>query len=590
MKPVLIIDNDKDFVRDLLDLLHNEGFVCDWVLDPESARHALRKGPCMIIMDTCLNYPTEGFKLINTLRNPYGDGKEADIPILIVTDIEQRTGINFKKIAGTRLLPVDGYLSKPADTKMVLAEMKRILATPVLTDPSPVYEQDMIILCLNCGSSSVKYKLYNWTRKETMANGVIERVGQSGSTCLHDVPGRKKAAIKKACPSHQDAVELVLAMLVDENHGVIKELHDIRAVGHRVVHGGERFAKSIVIDDEAMKMFEDLVDLAPLHNPPNIIGINAARGLIPGVPHVAVMDTAWHQTIPEHVYTYALPYEWYQEHQVRKYGFHGTSLLYVSKRCAVLLGKDPFDCNLVICHIGNGVSLNAVKYGVSYDTSMGFTPLEGLVMGTRAGDHDAAVDLFIMQKKGYTPDQMNAILNKKSGLFGVSGKYVDQRDLLAACAENDKRARLAFNIESYRLKKYIGAYVAALGHIDALAFTAGVGEMGVELRAKVLNGLEGIGIKYSPEKNLLARTRNGECEISAADSRAKIYIIPTDEERVFIEDVVAAVELQQTGRIKYSYRFQFADYNNRFRERLLLDEFKQHSGLKNIIAKMPRGG
>jgi acetate kinase len=590
MKPILIIDDDKDFVRELKDTLKNNQFTYNWVRSSKYAKRLLEEQPCMIIIDTCLDYPTEGFKFINTLRNPYGKKHYEDIPILVVTDIEKSTGIQFKKIAGTRLLPVDGYLQKPVRGHEVLAEIKRILSRGATGESVFDRDGEMIILCLNCGSSSVKYKLYNWDKKETMANGVIERVGQPKSICLHEVPEREKVTINKDCPLHGDAVELVLKILTDKQYGVIRNLHEIRAVGHRVVHGGEKFAKSVVIDDEAMEMFEDLIDLAPLHNPPNIIGIKTARALIPDVPHVAVMDTAWHQTIPEHIYTYALPYEWYQEHRIRRYGFHGTSLLYVSKRCAVLLGKDPFDCNLVVCHIGNGVSLNAVKYGVSYDTSMGFTPLEGLVMGTRAGDHDAAVDLYMMQKHGYTPEQMNTILNKKSGILGISGQYIDQRDLLAACERNDPRARLARDIECYRLKKYIGAYVAALGKIDALVFTAGVGEMGDCLRAEILDGLEGIGIKYCPVKNRLARTRNGECEINASDSKVKIFVIPTDEERVFIEDVAAAVEKSQTGRIKFSYRFQFAKYSNRLRDNLLAEELKMNPRMRDVIAEIPTGG
>jgi acetate kinase len=518
----------------------------------------IKEHPDIIILETHLSGLTDGFRLINTLRDPYNKNGYADIPILLVTNIENSTSLQFNKIVGTRLLPVDGYLRKPVTPEEVLKKVKRILDVHTLSNDRDRNLGEMIILCLNCGSSSVKYKLYNWDTKKTLANGVIERVGQPRSICHHEVPERKTKKMEHDCPSYAEAIKLVLKILTDQEHGVINDLHEIRAVGHRVVHGGEKFARSVIITDKTLETFRELVMLAPLHNPPNIIGIETARSFIPGIPHVAVMDTAWHQTMPEHIYTYALPYEWYERYKIRKYGFHGTSLLYVSRRCAVLLGKDPFDCNLVICHIGNGVSLNAVKYGVSYDTSMGFTPLEGLVMGTRAGDHDVAVE--------------------------------DRRDLLAARVRNEKRAQLALDIECYRLKKYIGAYAAALGRIDAIVFTAGVGEMCNYLRSKTLDELEGLGIKYDLEKNQFARTRNGECDISATDSKVKIFVIPTDEERVFIEDVVAVVEKERTKRIKFCYRFQSSKYTNRLRDDLLAEECKKTPQLRKTIAKIRSGG
>ena len=586
MRSVLIIDNDKRFIREQKDILENNDFSCSWVCSPKYAMQLVNENPEIIIIDACFAHLTDGFKFINKLRDPYSKKTHSEIPILMVTDVDERTGIRFKKIAGTRLLPVDAYLRKPVDGKEVLTQVQRILAQKSMIRNKDDSDSDMIILCLNCGSSSVKYKLYDWDKKTTLANGVIERVGQPGSICRYEVPGQGEVVLKHECRTHQEAVELVIATLTHEEHGVIRDLKKISAVGHRVVHGGEKFAKSVVIDDEAMEMFEELIDLAPLHNPPNLAGIRTARSLMPDVPHVAVMDTAWHQTIPEHIFRYALPYKWYEKYKIRKYGFHGTSLLYVSRRCAVLLKKDPFDCNLIICHIGNGVSLNAVKYGVSYDTSMGFTPLEGLVMGTRAGDHDAAADLFMMRKKGYTPDQMSTILNKKSGILGISGQYIDQRDLLKACAHGDKKAQLARDIECYRVKKYLGSYTAALGKVDAIAFTAGVGEMGDQLRGEILDGLGNIGIKYCPAKNKLARTRNGECDISASDSRIKIFIIPTDEERVFIEDVIAAVEKNHTGRIKFSYRFQYAKYNNQLRDSCLAAECRKNPRMRNVIVRI----
>jgi acetate kinase len=590
MKQVLLIDKDKDFASRMRQLFESKGYRC---VSMPSVTHPFQlpeHRPDIIVIDVALDNATDGFKIVNKLRSPYNDVALADIPILVVTTVEQVTGLEFRKIAGTRLLPVDGYMRKPVDCNHVLNEVERILNRKVPLDSESPALQDMLILCLNCGSSSVKYKLYNWQRKETVASGLVERVGQPNSVCQHELPGHDRIVIQQTCSTHSDAIKLVLANLTHEEYGVIKHLKDISAVGHRVVHGGEKFAKSIIINDEALDTFKQLTNLAPLHNPPNIMGIETARALIPGIPHVAVMDTAWHQTIPAYVYTYALPYEWYELHKVRRYGFHGTSLLYVSRRCAVLLGKDPFKCNLIICHIGNGVSLNAVKHGVSFDTSMGFTPLEGLVMGTRAGDHDAAVDLFMMQKEGYTPEQMNSILNKKSGIIGITGKYIDRRDLLAARSEGNAQAQLALDIEIYRLKKYIGAYAAALGRIDAIAFTAGVGEMCDYIRGRVLDGLGYMGVRYSATKNEIARTHNAECDISDTDSDVKVFVIPTDEERVFIEDVVAVVEKNRTGRISHTYRFQSPQYTNELRKRMFIEESRENPQLYDVVAKIPQGG
>lgn len=445
----------------------------------------------------------------------------------------------------------------------------------------------MIVLCLNCGSSSVKYKLYNWDKKETMAGGIVERVGMQNSFCIHEVPKRGEVKIKHDCPDHYEAIKLIVQTLTDLKIGVIEDLSGISAVGHRVVHGGEKFAKSVIITDEVLKTFKKIADLAPLHNPPNILGIEAAKELVPNVPHMAIMDTAWHQTMPKHVFMYALPYEWYKKYKIRRYGFHGTSFLYVSRRAAVLLGKDPFECNLVICHIGNGVSLNAVKLGVSYDTSMGFTPLEGMIMGTRAGDHDAAIDLFIMQKEDYTVKEMDLILNKKSGILGITGKYIDRRDVEEAAEKGDARAKLALEMESYRIKKYIAAYAAAVGGIDAIVFTAGVGEMSSTIRAKAMDGLEFLGIKYDKEKNMIAKTRNAECDISAKDSKVKIFVIPTDEERVIIEDVVALFEKTKNIPRKFSYTFQSPYYRNSLRNEAFEKECKRNPDLRKIVAKVP---
>ena len=440
----------------------------------------------------------------------------------------------------------------------------------------------MIVLSLNCGSSSVKYKLYNWTKKEIIAKGIVERVTIGGSFCVHEVNHKEKISIEHDCPNHKEAIKLIRDCIIHPEYGAIKDLSDISSIGHRVVHGGEKFSKSVIINQEIIKTFKELAGLAPLHNPPNIMGIEAAMELLPDIPHVAIMDTAWHQTMPSYVYSYAVPYQWYEKYGVRRYGFHGTSLLYVAKRAAVLLGKDPFKCNLISCHIGNGVSINAVKNGLSYDTSMGFTPLEGAIMGTRAGDHDAALDFYVMQKEGYSPKEIDTILNKKSGILGITGKYVDRRDVLEAASKGDKRAKLAIEMEAYRLKKYIGAYTAALGRLDALVFTAGVGEMSDIIRAKVLEGMDILGIKYDPEKNRIARTRNAESDISAEDSPVKIFIIPTDEELVFVEDVVALVEGIYDLHTNFKYTFQRGDYKNLMREKAFEKECKKKPDLYKI--------
>ena len=442
----------------------------------------------------------------------------------------------------------------------------------------------MIILSFNCGSSSVKYQLYNWDKKEIIAKGIVERVTIGNSFCVHEVNNKEKVTIKHDCPNHKEAIKLIIDSLIHPEYGAIKDLSDIAAIGHRVVHGGEKFSKSVIINQEVLKTFKELSGLAPLHNPPNIMGIEAAMELLPDISHMAIMDTAWHQTMPDYVYNYAVPYQWYEKYGIRRYGFHGTSLLYVAKRAAVLLGKDPFECNLISCHIGNGVSVNAVKNGLSYDTSMGFTPLEGAIMGTRAGDHDAALDFYVMQKEGYSPQEMDATLNKKSGILGITGKYVDRRDVIKAASQGDKRAQLALEMEAYRLKKYIGAYTAALGRVDALVFTAGVGEMSDIIRGKVLEGLGILGMKYDPEKNKLARTRNAELDISADDSLVKIFIIPTDEELVFVEDVVALLEGTYDIHTNFKYTFQDQDYKNLMREKAFEKECKENTGLLKIKA------
>lgn len=426
--------------------------------------------------------------------------------------------------------------------------------------------KETIVLSLNCGSSSVKYQLYNWTSKEIMAKGLVERVTVGGSSITHEVPHREPIRIDHDCPDHQVAIKLIMDTMLHESHPVIADIKEITAVGHRVVHGGERFAKSTLITDEVIKAFEDLSSLAPLHNPPNILGIRAAQAILPGVPHVAVMDTAFHQTMPDTSYIYAIPYEWYEKYGVRRYGFHGTSHLYVAKRAAVLLKKSPFEVNLVTCHIGNGVSLAAIKNGCSHDTSLGMATMEGLVMGTRCGDVDPAIMPYICEKEGRTAKEIEAVYLKKSGLLGISGKYTDRRDIENAMDTGDQRARLAFEIECYRLKKYIGAYYAALGRLDAVVFTGGAGEMGRRLRTGAVGGLEAMGIVLDPGRNQLAKNHNHEFEISTDDSRVKIFVIPTDEELVFTEDVVAIIERHYDVHTKFTYSFEAPGYVNKMRE------------------------
>lgn len=418
----------------------------------------------------------------------------------------------------------------------------------------------MDILALNCGSSSVKYQLYNWNKKEIIAKGVVERVGIGDSFISHEVPGREDYKREHDCPNHTVAIELIIKTLTGDKTGVVKSMSEISAVGHRVVHGGEKFASSVLIDEEVLQGIKDVQHLAPLHNPPNIMGIVAAQKVLPEVPHVAIFDTAFHQTMPQEAYIYPLPYEWYEKHSVRRYGFHGTSHLYVSKRAAVLLGKDAKDCNIITLHIGNGASHAAIRGGVCVDTSMGLTPLEGAVMGTRCGDIDPAIPTFIMEREGYTAKEMDSILNKKSGLLGITGKYTDRRDIGEGIKAGDKRCKLAHDIEAYRIKKYVGSYMAVLGKVDAIVFTAGVGEMGAEIRQQALEGLEALGVKIDKEKNLKTRTKKAEVEISTSDSPVKVFVIPTDEELVFTEDVVGILENTYSDHMSFDYTFKSRDY------------------------------
>lgn len=418
----------------------------------------------------------------------------------------------------------------------------------------------MIIMALNCGSSSVKYQLFDWQRMEVIAKGMVERVIVGGSFIMHEIPGRDNYHHEQDCANHQEAIDLLIRTVTDPKHGVLKSVGEISAVGHRVVHGGEKFTCSVMIDDKVLEAVKEVQHLAPLHNPPNIEGIEAAQALMPSVPHVAIFDTAFHQTMPEHAYIYPLPYEWYEQHQVRRYGFHGTSHLYVSKRAAVLLGKDPKDTNIVTMHIGNGVSHCAIKNGISVDTTMGLTPLEGAVMGTRCGDIDPAIPAFMMQKNNLSAKEIDSILNKKSGVIGITGRFTDRRDVIEHANAGDRRCQLSLNIEAYRLKKYIGAFMAAVGKLDAVVFTAGVGEMGAAIREKAIEGLDHIGIVLDRERNKSAMTRKRETLITTDDSPVKVYVIPTDEELVFTEDVVGILNGTYTDHMNFQYSFAKADF------------------------------
>ena len=397
----------------------------------------------------------------------------------------------------------------------------------------------MKILVINCGSSSLKYQLIDMETEELMAKGLVERIGIEGSRIKHETIGKEKKTIETPMQDHKRALELVMESLTNEEYGAIKSLDEIDAVGHRVVHGGEDFAQSVVIDEKVLKGIEDNVEIAPLHNPPNIMGIKACQRLLPNVKQVAVFDTAFHQTMPAESYIYALPYEYYEKYKIRRFGFHGTSHKYITNRAAEMLGKDVNEVNLITCHLGNGSSICAVKNGKSIDTSMGFTPLEGLAMGTRCGDLDPAILPFLMEKENLSTDEINTLINKKSGVLGISGVSSDFRDIEAARDEGNKRAKLALDIFEKRVRGYIGSYMTELDHVDAIVFTAGVGENSIEMRESIVNGLKSLGLKIDTERN---NVRGEDKLISADDSSIKIFVIPTNEELMIARDTKALVE------------------------------------------------
>lgn len=397
----------------------------------------------------------------------------------------------------------------------------------------------MKILVINCGSSSLKYQLINMENESVLAKGLVERIGIDGSI-LTQKANNEKYIIEEPMKDHKDAIGLVLKALVDNKHGVITNMSEISAVGHRVVHAGEKYSDSVLINDDVMKVLTDCIKLAPLHNGPNIIGIDACKSLMPKTPMVAVFDTAFHQTIPEYAYIYPLPYEMYTKYGVRKYGFHGTSHKYVSQVAADMLEKDIKDLKIITCHLGNGASLAAIKGGKSIETSMGFTPLEGIAMGTRCGSIDPAIITYLMKELNYNTNEIDSLINKESGVYGISGISSDFRDLEKAAKEGNHRAKLALDVFHYKVKKFIGSYAAVLGGLDVLVFTAGLGENSFGSRGEICKGLEFLGINLDSERNKLTR---GEAHvISTADSKVKVLAIPTNEELMIARDTKGIIE------------------------------------------------
>ncbi|HOJ88735.1 MAG TPA: acetate kinase [Pseudothermotoga sp.] len=396
----------------------------------------------------------------------------------------------------------------------------------------------MKILVVNCGSSSVKYQFVDMKTEKVLCKGLAERVGIEGSRLVHRV-NADKHVIEKPMKDHEEALKLILEVLLDPEIGVIKDLSEISAVGHRVVHGAERFASSVLIDDEVMRVLEENVHLAPLHNPPNIMGIRAVQKLLPNVPNVGVFDTAFHQSMPKKAFLYPIPYEFYEKYRIRRYGFHGTSHRYVSRRAAEILSRDYYDFKVITCHLGNGASIAAVRHGKSVDTSMGFTPLEGVVMGTRSGDIDPAIVIYMQQNLGLPVDKVYDTLNKKSGMLGLSQVSSDMRDIEEAAFSGNEMAQMALDIYVYRIAKYIGAYAAAMNGVDAIVFTAGVGENSPYVREKVCEYLGFLGVKL--DKNL-NQVKGTERVISTPDSKVAVLIVPTDEELVIARDTKQIVE------------------------------------------------
>lgn len=392
----------------------------------------------------------------------------------------------------------------------------------------------MKVLVLNCGSSSIRYKLFDMPEGQASAGGLLERIGESSSVLRHTSAGREVRREGRV-PDHKEGLSWVVRALMDPEHGAIREPSEIDAVGHRVVHGGERFTGSVLVTPEVLEAIREFSTLAPLHNPPNLMGIEAAGDLLPHAPQVAVFDTAFHGTMPRYAYLYAIPYEYYEKYHIRRYGFHGTSHRYVTLRAAQILGRPLEELRLITCHLGNGCSMAAVKGGRSVDTSMGFTPLEGLVMGTRSGDVDPAIIPFLGRREGLSADEVEKVLNRRSGLLGLSGISNDMREVERAAEGGDERAKLALEVFAYRVKKYIGAYIAVLGGLDALVFTAGIGENSYRMRERICEGLEVFGIALDHRRNRRTVGRREE-DISREGSPVRVLVVPTDEELLIAED------------------------------------------------------
>ena len=398
----------------------------------------------------------------------------------------------------------------------------------------------MKIIVINCGSSSIKYQLFDLTTKEILARGQVEKIGLHGSFIKHERNDGDKVTLEGEIVDHQAGIEYMLGILTSKQRGSLKNFEEIDAVGHRVVHGGEKFHDSTLITEEVIKEVEECIDLAPLHNPPNLKGIYAIQSLLPKVPQVATFDTAFHQTMPDYAYMYAIPYSLYKKYALRRYGFHGSSHRFVSNRACEILKKKPEDLNLITCHLGNGASMTAIQGGKSVDTSMGLTPVEGLIMGTRTGDLDLGVLTYIMHKEEIGLNATNTLINKHSGMLGVTGVSSDMREIEKEAFENkNDRALLGLKMYHYRIKKYIGAYMAALGGADALIFTGGIGENAVETREEICRGLEFMGIGCDTEKN--SSVRGKEAIISKDDSKVKIMVVPTNEELVIAEDTARII-------------------------------------------------
>ncbi len=397
----------------------------------------------------------------------------------------------------------------------------------------------MKVLVINCGSSSLKYQLINMENEEVMAKGLGERIGIEGSVVKHETTGKEKVSIEQPMKDHKDALKIVLDSLVHPEYGAITDMNEISAVGHRVVHGGEKFSGSVVITPEVKAVLEECTELAPLHNPANLMGIDACEGILPNVSMVGVFDTAFHQTMPKSSFLYGLPYELYEKYGVRRYGFHGTSHKYVSQRAADILGKKVEDLKIVTCHLGNGASIAAVDGGKCIDTSMGFTPLEGLIMGTRCGDIDPAIIPFVMEKEKLDADGLSNLMNKKSGVLGMTGISSDFRDIEDAAKNGDEKAIVALDAYCKRVKKYIGSYMAEMGKVDVVLFTAGIGENSISMRETICKGLEGIGIEIDIEKN---KVRGEERVISTDASKVKVLIVPTNEELMIARETAALVK------------------------------------------------